>query len=59
MQIVVNLEYMIRKLFHNEPLKQWMGKMNLKYTFTRPNIGLKRKLVFRTFEGNKDGFTNL
>ena len=43
-------------LFHNETLD---GKNDLSYTLTQPNIGFKRKLAFRAFEGNEDGVTNL
>ena len=43
-------------LFQNETVN---GKNDPSYTLTQPNIGLKRKLVFRAFEGNKDGVTNL
>ena len=43
-------------LFHNETMD---GKNDPSYTFTRSNIGLKHKLAFRGFEGNKDGVTNL
>ena len=39
-------------LFYNETVD---GKNDLTYTLTRPNIGSKCKLVFRAFEGNKDG----
>ena len=35
------------------------GKNDQLCTFTQLNIALKRTLVFRAFEGNKDGFTNL
>ena len=43
-------------LFHNETVDK---KSNPSYALTQPNIGLKRKLAFRTFEGNKDGTINL
>ena len=43
-------------LFHNETVDE---KSNPSYALTQPNIGLKRKLAFRAFEGNKDGTTNL
>ena len=43
-------------LFHNETVDE---KNDPSYALTQPNNGLKRKLVFRAFEGNKDGATNL
>ena len=42
-------------LFRNEAVD---GKNDPSYTFTQLNIGLKRKLAFCAFEGNKDGVTN-
>ena len=43
-------------LFYNETVD---GKKNSSYTFIRPSIGLKCKLLFHAFEGSRDGVTNL
>ena len=43
-------------LFHNEIVD---AKNYPSFALTRPNIGLKCKLAFHAFEGNKDGITNL
>ena len=43
-------------LFLNETVD---GENNSWYTFTQSDIGLKCKLVFHAFGGNKVGVTNL